>query len=86
MRVERIIVDQVALTFIFNEVLIVTYNEERRVNLLGLSLRKELGKGPGQSKAIRLQEDFFLSKWGEEETGMLSYLKFSAVIEYSCTF
>lgn len=51
-RAERITVDQVALTFIFNEPLIVTYNEERRVNLLGLCLRKELGKGLGQSKAI----------------------------------
>ena len=42
----------VALTFIFNELVLVTYNEERRVNLLGSYLRQELGKGPGQSKAV----------------------------------
>lgn len=69
--------DRVALTFIFNELVIVTYNEERTLNVLGLCLRKELRKGLGQSKAIHSQKGFFnyylQSVCGEEDTGILPY-------------
>lgn len=57
--------DRVAVIFIFHELLIWPYNEERRINALGL-------KGLGQSKAMDCQEGFFILSKVWEEAAVLS--------------
>lgn len=55
----------VRVAVIFHELLIWPYNEERRVNTLGL-------KGLGQSKAMDCQEGLFILSKVWEEAAVLS--------------